>query len=140
MLSNTKGSNPSATGIDPSLIESSENISVAPQSTNLSTGEKFSVSLGKISKYFSDLKTVAFTGSYNDLINRPTSMTANGGNSATVNGHTVNSDVPSGAKFTDTVYTHPTGDGNKHIPANGTTNNGKYLKATGTQQTICSTR
>ena len=59
-------------------------------------------------------------------------MTANGGNSATVNGHTVNSDVPSGAKFTDTVYTHPTGDGNKHIPANGTTNNGKYLKATGT--------
>lgn len=100
--------------------------------SNLTTKEKLSISLGKISKYFSDLKTVAFTGSYNDLINRPTSMTANGGNSATVNGHTVNSDVPSGAKFTDTVYTHPTGDGNKHIPANGTTNNGKYLKATGT--------
>ena len=107
-------------------------IATASTRTNLSTGEKLSVSLGKISKYFSDLKTVAFTGSYNDLINRPTSMTANGGNSATVNGHTVNSDVPSGAKFTDTVYTHPTGDGNKHIPANGTTNNGKYLKATGT--------
>ena len=107
-------------------------ITTASTRTNLSTGEKLSVSLGKISKYFSDLKTVAFTGSYNDLINRPTSMTANGGNSATVNGHTVNSDVPSGAKFTDTVYTHPTGDGNKHIPANGTTNNGKYLKATGT--------
>ncbi len=100
--------------------------------SNLTPKEKLSISLGKISKYFSDLKTVAFTGSYNDLINRPTSMTANGGNSATVNGHTVNSDVPSGAKFTDTVYTHPTGDGNKHIPANGTTNNGKYLKATGT--------
>ena len=107
-------------------------IATASTRTNLSTGEKLSVSLGKISKYFSDLKTVAFTGSYNDLINRPTSMTANGGNSATVHGHTVNSDVPSGAKFTDTVYTHPTGDGNKHIPANGTTNNGKYLKATGT--------
>lgn len=107
-------------------------ITTASTRTNLSTGEKLSVSLGKISKYFSDFKTVAFTGSYNDLINRPTSMTANGGNSATVNGHTVNSDVPSGAKFTDTVYTHPTGDGNKHIPANGTTNNGKYLKATGT--------
>lgn len=107
-------------------------ITTASTRTNLSTGEKLSVSLGKISKYFSDLKTVAFTGSYNDLINRPTSMTANGGNSATVNGHTVNSDVPSGAKFTDTIYTHPTGDGNKHIPANGTTNNGKYLKATGT--------
>ena len=32
----------------------------------------------------------------------PSSLPANGGNSATVNGHTVNSDVPSGAKFTDT--------------------------------------
>lgn len=35
----------------------------------------------------------------------PTSMPANGGNSTTVNGHTVNADVPSGAKFTDTTYT-----------------------------------
>lgn len=37
----------------------------------------------------------------------------------TVNGHTVKSDVPSGAKFTDTVYTHPTTSGNKHIPSGG---------------------
>ncbi len=37
----------------------------------------------------------------------PTSLPANGGNSTTVNGHTVNSDVPANAKFTDTVYTHP---------------------------------
>lgn len=29
---------------------------------------------------------------------------ANGGNASTVNGHTVNADVPSGAKFTDTTY------------------------------------
>ena len=34
----------------------------------------------------------------------PTELPANGGNSATVNGHTVKSDVPSDAKFTDTVY------------------------------------
>lgn len=32
----------------------------------------------------------------------------------------------------NTVYTHPTSDGNKHIPANGTSNGGKYLKATTT--------
>lgn len=32
------------------------------------------------------------------------SLPANGGNSTTVNGHTVNSDVPAGAKFTDTTY------------------------------------
>ena len=29
-------------------------------------------------------------------------------------------------------YVHPTSDGNKHIPANGTTNNGKFLQATAT--------
>lgn len=34
----------------------------------------------------------------------PTELPANGGNSSTVNGHTVNSDVPANAKFTDTVY------------------------------------
>lgn len=32
----------------------------------------------------------------------PSSLPANGGNASTVNGHTVNSDVPAGAKFTDT--------------------------------------
>ena len=32
----------------------------------------------------------------------PSSLPANGGNSSTVNGHTVNSDVPANAKFTDT--------------------------------------
>lgn len=28
-----------------------------------------------------------------------------------------------------TVYTHPTGDGNSHVPATGTSSNGKFLKA-----------
>ena len=56
------------------------------------------------------LSTVATSGSYNDLSNKPiipTTLPANGGNSTTVNNHTVNSDVPANAKFTDTVYTHP---------------------------------
>lgn len=39
--------------------------------------------------------------------NKPTSLPANGGNAATVGGHTVGADVPANAKFTDTVYTHP---------------------------------
>lgn len=30
---------------------------------------------------------------------------------------------------TDATYTHPTGDGNHHVPATGTNNNGKFLKA-----------
>jgi hypothetical protein len=44
----------------------------ASSRTNLASGEKLSVSLGKISKYFTDLKAVAFSGSYNDLTNTPT--------------------------------------------------------------------
>lgn len=63
----------------------------------------------------------------------PTSMPANGGNASTVNGHTVNEDVPSGAKFTDTVYTHPTSAGNKHIPSGGS--NGQVLKYGGSSGT-----
>lgn len=39
---------------------------------NITSGEKLSITLGKISKFFTDLKTVAFTGSYNDLSNKPT--------------------------------------------------------------------
>lgn len=34
------------------------------------------------------------------------------------------------------VYAHPTGDGNSHVPATGTTNNGKVLKAGGTANTL----
>lgn len=37
---------------------------------------------------------------------------ANGGNASTVNGHTVNADVPSGAKFTDTTYSAATQSAN----------------------------
>ena len=33
--------------------------------------------------------------------------------------YSVNKDVPGDAKFTDTVYTHPTTAGNKHIPSGG---------------------
>lgn len=40
--------------------------------TNVASGDKMSTLFGKIAKWFADLKTVAFTGSYNDLSNRPT--------------------------------------------------------------------
>ena len=53
------------------------------------------------------LSTVATTGNYSDLKGTPTSLPANGGNASTVNGHTVLSNVPANAKFTDTVYIHP---------------------------------
>lgn len=37
----------------------------------------------------------------------------------TLNGFTLEKSVPADAVFTDTVYTHPTGAGNKHIPSGG---------------------
>lgn len=39
---------------------------------NINSGEKLPVLFGKIKKFFADLKTVAFTGSYTDLSNKPT--------------------------------------------------------------------
>lgn len=56
------------------------------------------------------LATVATSGSYNDLSNKPTiptSLPANGGNAATVGGFTVGTNVPPDAVFTDTIYTLP---------------------------------
>jgi hypothetical protein len=38
---------------------------------NIASGEKLSVILGKVQKFFNDLKTVAFSGSYTDLTNQP---------------------------------------------------------------------
>ena len=38
---------------------------------NLTTGEKLAVSLGKLMKWFADLKSVAWTGSYDDLTGKP---------------------------------------------------------------------
>ena len=46
--------------------------SVASTRVNIVSGETLSVILGKVMKFFTDLKTVAFSGSYNDLSNKPT--------------------------------------------------------------------
>ena len=78
---------------------------------------------GKADKVYAAL---THTHTKSQITDFPTSMPANGGNSATVNGHTVNSDVPANAKFTDTVYTHPTNSGYKHIPSGGS--DGQILK------------
>lgn len=48
------------------------------------------------------------TGSDAYIKNKPTSMPANGGNADTVGGHTVQSNVPANAKFTDTTYSKAT--------------------------------
>lgn len=47
--------------------------------TNIASGDTITTILGKIKKYFTDLASVAFSGSYNDLSNQPTipSVSAN---------------------------------------------------------------
>lgn len=54
--------------------------------------------------YHGNISGSAGSVAWGNVSGRPSSLPANGGNSSTVNGHTVNADVPSGAKFTDTTY------------------------------------
>lgn len=56
------------------------------------------------SKSDSVYSALGHTHTKSQITDFPTSMPANGGNSSTVNNHTVNSDVPTNAKFTDTTY------------------------------------
>lgn len=44
----------------------------AEERTNIKSQETMSTMFGKIKKWFTDLKTVAFSGSYNDLSDKPT--------------------------------------------------------------------
>lgn len=46
--------------------------SAASERVNITTGEKLSALFSKIAKWLSDLKPVAFSGSYDDLSNKPT--------------------------------------------------------------------
>lgn len=59
---------------------------VASSRTNINSGETLATIFGKIKKWFSDLKTIAFTGSYTDLSNKPTSMQNPNSLTLTMNG------------------------------------------------------
>lgn len=59
-------------GIKPAFTEASTR-------ANIASGETIATILGKIKKFFSDLKTVAFTGAYSDLSGTPTIPTVNDG-------------------------------------------------------------
>lgn len=61
----------------------------AASRVNLVSGESIKTLFGKVMKWFADLKAVAFSGNYNDLSNKPTSLPANGGNASTVGGKNV---------------------------------------------------
>lgn len=46
----------------------------ATNRTNINSQEKTSTIFGKIKKWFSDLKTIAFTGAFSDLVSHPTTL------------------------------------------------------------------
>ncbi|MBQ3558251.1 MAG: hypothetical protein IJA07_01900 [Agathobacter sp.] len=88
--------------------------------SNIASGEKFSVMFGKIAKFFTDLKAVAFSGSYTDLSNKPTIPTKV---SQLTN--------DSGFKTTDTTYGVVSTTSNGLCPKrSGTTT--KFLRDDGT--------
>lgn len=51
----------------------------ATERVNFVSGETITTLFGKIMKWFADLTTVAFSGSYNDLSDKPTIPTINNG-------------------------------------------------------------
>lgn len=61
--------------------------SEASTRANILSGESFATLFGKIKKFFSDLKAVAFSGSYNDLSDKPTIPVATSTLSKTDNSH-----------------------------------------------------
>lgn len=68
----------------------------ASSRANIDSGDSISTIFGKIKKFFTDLKTVAFSGSYNDLSDKPTIPTVPTNVSAFNNdsGYLTNSTLP----------------------------------------------
>jgi hypothetical protein len=64
-------------GFITSIDSEKPSFSVAQTRTNIASGDTVSTILGKIAKFFTDLATVAFSGSYNDLTDQPTIPTVN---------------------------------------------------------------
>lgn len=84
---------------------------VSNASGKVAVSDVTSTELGYLKGVTSNVQTqlngkasTSHTHTKSEITNFPTSLPANGGNASTVNGHTVQSNVPQNAKFTDTVY------------------------------------
>ena len=93
-------------------IGAGSNVKSVNSKTGAVTLTKSDIGLSNVDNTADSAKSVKYATSagsansvaWGNVSGRPSSLPANGGNSSTVNGHTVNADVPSGAKFTDTTY------------------------------------
>lgn len=86
---------------------------------NIATGETLPVILGKVAKFFTDLKSVAFTGSYTDLSNKPAIPT-------------VTNDLTNPLKSNyDAAYTHSQ---SPHAPSSAQANVIEEIKVNGVKQ------
>ena len=105
--------------------------SAASTRTNLTTGEKLSISLGKIKRWLTDLKEVAFSGNYNDLNDKPSIPSVVNNNTTTEAGFAL-----------DARQANPNVDGSlaKQISAlndglkNISVESGNFLKTDGSRQ------
>lgn len=94
---------------------------------NISTNEKAATMFGKIKKWFSDLKTVAFSGAYSDLTGTPTIDTSLSTNSSNlvqnkVVANAINAKAPTAHASTDTTYGTGTLTKYGHVKLSDSTN------------------
>ncbi len=114
-------------GKDPSAyaLADGSNVKTAftPASTraNIASGEALSTVLGKVAKFFGDLKNVAFTGSYKDLIDKPSIPTVTNDLTNELKGHY------------DAAYTHSQAP---HAPADAQANIIEKISVNGAAQDI----
>lgn len=88
---------------------------------NISSGDTLATIFSKIAKYFGDLKTVAFSGSYNDLTNKPTIPT-------------VTNDLTDALKANyDAAYQHSQ---SAHAPSNAQANVIETINVNGSAATV----
>lgn len=89
--------------------------------SNIANGDTLATIFSKIAKFFGDLKTVAFSGSYSDLTNKPTIPT-------------VTNDLTNELKaHYDAAYTHSQ---SAHAPSNAEANIIEEIQVNGTAQTV----
>lgn len=99
-LDNTSYSCKDAFAREPTFTEASSRV-------NISSGDSLTTLFGKIKKYFTDLATVAFSGSYNDLTNQPTIQT--------ITKHTFTQSISINANSTYNLVEHTAHNSNKVI-------------------------